>query len=96
MCACACTWYLLYSYIDYIYVHMCVEMIFFVKLLLPLLLLQVVTTLNILSTIANAMGSSSVKYVKVLMPGTMNVLSDSKVCPVYSSDFIIMISENLL
>ena len=39
-----------------------------------------VTTLNILTTIANAMGSSSVKYVKILMPGTIGVLSDSKVC----------------
>ena len=46
--------------------------------------LQVVTTLNILSTIANAMGSSSVKYVKTLMPGTIGVLSDSKVCTSFS------------
>ena len=42
-----------------------------------------VTTLNILTTIANAMGSSSVKYVKTLMPGTIGVLSDSKVCALY-------------
>ena len=46
--------------------------------------LQVVTTLNILSTIANAMGSNCVKFVKVLMPGTIGVLSDSKVCMLYS------------
>ena len=62
-----------------IFVAVLVEMIVIVNLL------QVVTTLNILSTIANAMGSSCVKYVKVLMPGAMNVLSDSKVCAVYST-----------
>lgn len=46
--------------------------------------IQVVTTLNILSTIANAMGSSSVKYVKTLMSGTIGVLSDGKVCTSFS------------
>ena len=59
--------------------------IFVAVLIVIVNLLQVVTTLNILSTIANAMGSSCVKYVKVLMPGAMNVLSDSKVCAVYST-----------
>ena len=65
-----------YVCINLVHAYLCIN----VWLLLP----QMVTTLNILSTIANAMGSNCVKYVKVLMPGTIGVLSDSKVCMQYS------------
>lgn len=40
----------------------------------------VMTTLNIVSTLASSMGSSCSRHAKILVPGILSTLTDSKVC----------------
>ena len=42
--------------------------------------LQIITTLNIVSTLASSMGSGCTRHLKVLLPAAISVLGDSKVC----------------